>query len=90
MRLFLPAKSSLLPAESQALHGMIIRRDLAPRLHSIKPYGHYLIEMSPGATAGTSLVRVKILAFDWRTKRPVSDAEQLADRFLRRLAEQIV
>jgi hypothetical protein len=68
------------------LHGMIVQRRLRPRLHTFKPYGHYLVEVVPGAREGTSLVRAKVLTFDWRTKRPTPRAEQQADRFLQQIA----
>jgi hypothetical protein len=71
--------------ERGVLHGTILQRQLRPRLHTFKPYGHYLVEVIPGVTEGTSVVRAKVLAFDWRTKRPVFGAEHLADRFLQKI-----
>ena len=68
------------------LHGTILQRHLRPRLHTFKPYGHYLVEVTPGVTGETSVVRAKVLAFDWRTKRPIPGAEHLADRFLQKIA----
>ena len=67
------------------LHGAILQRQLKPRLHTFKPYGHYLVEVTPGVTGEGSVVRAKILAFDWRTKRPIRGAEHLADRFLQKI-----
>ena len=68
------------------LHGTILQRQLRPRLHTFKPYGHYLVEVTPGVTGERSVVRAKVLAFDWRTKRPIPGAEHLADRFLQKIA----
>lgn len=70
----------------RVLHGAIVQRQLRPRLHTFKPYGHYFVEVVPGTREGTSLVRAKILTFEWRTKRPTPGAEQLADRFLQQIA----
>ena len=75
--------------EQGVLHGTILQRQLRPRLHTFKPYGHYLVEVAPGATVGTSLVRAKILTFDWRTKRPLPDADSLADRFLQKIGVEM-
>jgi hypothetical protein len=72
--------------EQRVLHGTILQRQLSPRLHTFRPYGHYLVEVTPGVTEGTSVVRAKVLAFDWRTKRPIPGAEHLADRFLQKIA----
>lgn len=72
--------------EQGVLHGTIIQRQLRPRIHTFKPYGHYLVEVIPGTTEGTSLVRAKILTFDWRTRRPAPGAEHLAERFLQKIA----
>jgi len=68
------------------LHGAILQRQLSPRLHTFKPYGHYLVEVTSGVTGERSVVRAKVLAFDWRTKRPLPGAEHLADRFLQKIA----
>ena len=75
--------------EQGVLHGMIVQRQLRPRIHTFKPYGHYLVEVAPGTTVGTSLVRAKILTFDWRTKRPIPGAESLADRFLQKIGVEM-
>jgi len=72
--------------ERGVLHGTILQRQLNPRLHTFKPYGHYLVEVTPGVTGERSVVRAKVLAFDWRTKRPIPGAEHLADRFLQKIA----
>ena len=72
--------------EQGVLYGTIVQRQLGPRIHTFKPYGHYIVEVTPGATVGTSLVRAKILTFDWRpSKRPIPGAESLADRFLQKI-----
>ena len=72
--------------ERGVLHGTILQRQLNPRLHTFKPYGHSLVEVTPGVSGERSVVRAKILTFDWRTKRPIPGAEHLADRFLQKIA----
>jgi len=89
VRALIEQETEVLLQEDKArgvLHGMILQRQLRPRLHTFKPYGHYLVEVTPGVTGERSIVRVKVLAFDWRTKRPLPRAEQLADRFLQKIA----
>jgi hypothetical protein len=50
-------------------------------------YGQYLVEVIPGPTKGTSLVRAKALMFDWRTGQPIGNAGLLADRLLKKVGE---
>jgi tetratricopeptide (TPR) repeat protein len=88
VRALIEQETEVLLRENKAqgvLHGAILQRQLNPRLHTFKPYGHYLIEVTPGVTGERSVVRAKVLAFDWRTKRPLPGAEHLADRFLQKI-----
>jgi tetratricopeptide (TPR) repeat protein len=76
--------------ERHVIHGEVLARGLRPRANKLRPQGHYLVAVTPGASADTNLVQVQILAFDWQTKKPVADAAALPARFFTRLEKKIV
>ena len=75
--------------ERQVIHGEVLARGLRPRANKLRPHGHYLVAVTPGASADMNLVQVKILAFDWQTRKPVADAAALPARFFTKLEKKI-
>lgn len=79
----------LADAERGILHGEVLQRGLRPRAHRLKPLGHYLALITPGPTPATSRLQLQVLAFDWRTGKPLADAAALPRRLLATLAKQL-
>lgn len=71
--------------EQKVLYGTILQREVRPRTGAFKPYGHFIVELTPGTKEGTSVVKAKIMTFARRTTQPAAGASDLADRFWQKI-----